>query len=101
MFFINWPYCFFFLLKIIEIILFFLEILYIVFFFFFFKFFFFFFFFIKDNRFYLIFFRKFTYCVINSLFLQPFLKLEDILNKTCLFNAISFIKKSIILSKNT
>src|SRR6266542_5854525 len=64
MFFINWPYSFFF--------------------------------FIKDDRSYLIFLESLLTVSSTSHSSNHFLKLEDTLNKMCLFNAVSFIKKSII-----
>src|SRR6266498_2918840 len=57
-----------------------------------------FFFFIKDNRSYLLFLEILLTVSSTSYSFNHFSKLEDILNKTHLFNAVSSIKKSIILS---
>src|SRR6266511_5690388 len=60
-----------------------------------------FFFFIKDDRSYLIFLESLL--TVSSTFHSSnhFSKLEDIPNKTCLFNAVSSIKKSIISSMHS
>src|SRR6266496_4668589 len=57
-----------------------------------------FFFFIKDNRSYLIFLESLLTVSSTPHSSNHFSKLEDTPNKTYLFNAISFIKKSIISS---
>src|SRR6266542_2315170 len=62
---------------------------------------FFFFFFIKDNRNYLIFLESLLTVSSTPHFSNHFLKLEDIPNKTRLFNAVSSIKKSIISSMHS
>src|SRR6266498_2367615 len=60
-----------------------------------------FFFFIKENISYFIFLEiLFTLSLIPHSFTH-FSKLEDTLNKTRLFNAVSFIKKSIISSMHS
>src|SRR6266542_1106180 len=55
-----------------------------------------FFFFIKDDRSYLIFLESLLTISLTSHSSNYFSKLEDTSNKTCLFNTVSFIKKSII-----
>src|SRR6266542_4477654 len=60
-----------------------------------------FFFFIKDDRSYLIFLESLLTMSSTSHFSNHFSKLEDTPNKTRLFNAVSFIKKSIILSMHS
>src|SRR6266540_6320137 len=59
---------------------------------------FFFFFFIKDDRSYLIFLKSLLTMSSTPYSSNHFSKLEDTLNKTRLFNIVSFIKKSIISS---
>src|SRR6266498_3173660 len=54
------------------------------------------FFFIKDDRSYLIFLENLLTVSSTPHSSNHFSKLEDTLNKTRLFNAVSFIKKSII-----
>src|SRR6266511_1092704 len=60
-----------------------------------------FFFFIKDDRSYLIFLESLLTVSSTPHFSNHFLKLEDIPNKTRLFNAVSSIKKSIISSMHS
>src|SRR6266498_703571 len=55
-----------------------------------------FFFFIKNDRSYLIFLESLLTVSSTPYSSKHFSKLEDTPNKTCLFNAVSFIKKSII-----
>src|SRR6266498_4534407 len=102
--FINWPYCFFFFICFFRNIfsnLFFLFILSFDMFISFINWPYCFFFFIKDNRSYLIFLESLLTVSSTSFFFNYFLKLEDILNKTHLFNAVSSIKKSIISSMHS
>src|SRR6266542_5442683 len=60
-----------------------------------------FFFFIKDDRNYLIFLESLLTVSSTPYSSNYFSKLEDILNKTRLFNAVSSIKKSIISSMHS
>src|SRR6266542_3748406 len=60
-----------------------------------------FFFFIKDDRSYLIFLESLLTVSSTPYSFNHFSKLEDIPNKTYLFNAVSFIKKSIISSMHS
>src|SRR6266540_3196762 len=59
------------------------------------------FFFIKDDRSYLIFLESLLTVSSTPHSSNHFSKLEDILNKTRLFNAVSSIKKSIISSMHS
>src|SRR6266542_1738649 len=60
-----------------------------------------FFFFIKDDRSYLIFLKSLLTVSSTPHFSNHFSKLKDTPNKTRLFNAVSFIKKSIISSMHS